>query len=174
MGTINYGASDYITLGVRPYGFCDFEADPDFMKEIRAQVKEYGGTVDEAIYDYIYNCYGDDLANITSLLNQHDFKYYHISIKSGYYEGFYLDIESNYGVAFDSWQDKREAQKEITEIKQFLIDCAGCGLVACYPGWCTGYDDYKGTIKAIKAAVKEMRGEARTTPTWAQYEREAG
>ena len=57
------------------------------------------------------------------------------------------------------------------EIKQFLIDCAGLGLVQCSPGWCTGYNDYNGTIKAIKAAIKEMRDELRTIPTWAQYNR---
>lgn len=31
--------------------------------------------------------------------------------------------------------------------------------------------DYNGTIKAIKAAIKEMRDELRTIPTWAQYNR---
>lgn len=45
------------------------------------------------------------------------------------------------------------------------------GLVQCSPGWCTGYNDYKGTIVAIKAAIKEMREEVKTIPTWAQYER---
>lgn len=32
-------------------------------------------------------------------------------------------------------------------------------------------NDYNGTIKAIKAAIKEMRDELRTIPTWAQYNR---
>lgn len=50
-------------------------------------------------------------------------------------------------------------------------NCAGLGLVQCSPGWCTGYNDYNGTIKAIKAAIKEMRDELRTIPTWAQYNR---
>lgn len=81
------------------------------------------------------------------------------------------DIENNFPVALDSWQDRRDANKEITEIKRFLIECAGLGLVECFPGWCTGYSDYNGTITAIRAAVKEMRDELRTIPTWTQYNR---
>lgn len=91
--------------------------------------------------------------------------------KYGNYEGFTLDIENNFPIAFDGWEDRREANKEITEIKEFLIACAGLGLVECSPGWCTGYNDYKGTIAAIKAAIKNMREEVKRTPTWAQYEK---
>lgn len=109
--------------------------------------------------------------NIEIELKTHSFYYFHVVIKPGYYEGFTLDIENNFPVCYDSWEDKRAAQKEITELKQFLIDCAGLGLVKCSLGWCTGYSDYKGTIKAIKAAIKEMREEIKTVPTWAQYER---
>ena len=145
MGAINYFTSDYITMGLRPYDRTDFENDLDFMEA--------------------------DFANIETELNKHSFQYYHITIKPGYYEGFTLDIENNFPVAFDSWEDRKEANKEITEIKGFLIDCAGFGLVQCSPGWCTGYNDYKGTIVAIKAAIKEMREEVKRTPTWAQYER---
>ena len=45
-------------------------------------------------------------------------------------------------------------------------------LVVCYPGWCTGYEDYKGTCKVIVAAIKGMRDEVKITPTWTQYEQE--
>ena len=33
----------------------------------------------------------------------------------------------------------------------------------CYPGWCTGYEDYKGTCKAIVAAIKGIRDEVKIT-----------
>lgn len=172
MGAINYFTSDYITMGLRPYERTDFESDLDFMEEAREQVREYGGTVESIIDNYISEYYEEDFSNIETELNKHNFQYYHIAIKPGYYEGFTLDIENNYPVALDSWEDRRDANKEITEIKQFLIACAGFGLVQCSPGWCTGYNDYKGTIAAIKAVVKEMREEVKRTPTWAQYERE--
>lgn len=171
MGAVNYLASDYITLGLRPYDSWDLENDLKFMEEIKNEEDEYGGTIENAIANYIEDCYSCDYENIKTELEKHNFHYYHIVIKPGYYEGFTLDIENNYPVALDSWEDRRGANKEITEIKQFLIACAGLGLVQCSPGWCTGYNDYNGTITAIKAAVKEMRDELRTIPTWAQYNR---
>ena len=155
MGAINYYTSDYITMGLRPYDIEDF-------------TDENG--ID---YDEIQFCYDCDYENIETELNKHDFYYFHVTIKPGYYEGFTLDIENNFPVALDSWEDRNAANKEITEIKQFLIDCAGLGLVQCFPGWCTGYNDYNGTIKAIKNAIKEMRQENKSVPTWAQYNKGA-
>ena len=171
MGTINYFTSDYITLGLRPYDRYDLENDHDFMEELQREVDEYGGTLESALDIYINDSYECDYDNIKTELEKHCFHYYHITIKPGYYEGFTLDIENNFSVALDSWEDRRDANKEITEIKQFLIDCAGLGLVECSPGWCTGYSDYNGTIQAIKTAIKEMRSELKTVPTWTQYNR---
>lgn len=171
MGAVNYFTSDYITLGLRPYDRYDLENDHDFMEGLQAEVNEYGGTLESALDSYINDSYECDYVNIKTELEKHCFHYYHITIKPGYYEGFTLDIENNFPVALDSWEDRRDANKEITEIKQFLIDCAGLGLVKCSPGWCTGYSDYNGTIQAIKAAIKEMRSELKTVPTWAQYNR---
>lgn len=167
MGAVNYFTSDYITLGIKPYDYNDFENDSELMEEIREQ----GCNAQEYINDLIASYYEDDFANIEHELNKYSFYYFHITIKPGYYEGFTLDIENNFPVAFDGWEDKRDAQKEITVIKQFLIDCAGMGLVQCFPGWCTGYSDYKSTVQAIKAAVKGMREVVKSTPTWTQYER---
>lgn len=171
MGAINYCTSNYITMGLRPYDKYELTSDHDFMEALQAQVDEYGGTVEAALDSYITECYSCDYDNIKTELEKHYFYYYHITIKPGYYDGFTLDIENNFPVALASWEDRREAMKEITEIKQFLIDCAGLGLVACFPGWCTRYSDYNGTIQAIKAAIKEMRSELKTIPTWTQYNR---
>ena len=171
MGAVNYYTSDYITMGLVPYSVYDFEQDTAFMRELQEEVKEYGGTVEEALNSYISDCYDNDRMNIENELEKHNFYYYHITIKPGYYEGFTLDIENNFPIALDRWEDRRNASKEITEIKQFLIECAGFGLVQCSPGWCARYNDYKGTIKAIKAAIKKMRDELRTIPTVAQYNR---
>lgn len=154
MGAVNYFTSDYITLGLRPYDTDDFTDE--------------NNNID---YDEINYCYESDYENIKCELEKHYFYYYHVTIKPGYYEGFTLNIENNFPVALDSWEDRRDANKEITEIKQFLIACAGLGLVKCSPGWCTGYSDYNGTIQAIKAAIKEMRSELKTISTWLQYER---
>jgi hypothetical protein len=171
VGAINYYTSDYITLGVKPYDYDDFANDADFMEEAQNNIDEYGGTIESEIYSYIQECYACDLMNVETALKHYDFYYFYVAIKYGYYEGFTIDIENNFSVAFDTWEDKQLAQKEITRLKEFLIECAGLGLVSCSPGWCTGYSDYKGTLTRISSAVREMREEVRRTPTWAQYNR---
>ena len=171
MGAINFYTSDYITLAIKPYDIDDFKSDKEFMQEMEEETKEYSGTLDDNIYSYIEDCYECDRENVETILNKYDFTYYHIAIKYGYYESFSLDIENNYGVAYDDWTDKAAAQKEITQIKTMLIELAGVGMVATFPGWCTTYFNYDCTIGKIKRAIKEMREEVKQTPTWKQYER---
>lgn len=173
MGAVNYFTSDYITMGIKPYDEYDLENDSNFMEAIQEEVNEYGGTIDGAIESYIQTSYEDDEANVSAILEKYSFYYYHVTIKPGYYEGFTLDIESNFSVAFDGWEDKRSAQREITSLKKCLLECAGVGMVECWPGWCTKYKDYEGTCKAIGAAIKAMRDEVKNTPTWRQYERKS-
>lgn len=174
MGTINYKTSDYITLGVEPYDVADFVNDSEFIswaEELNIDTRDEAATI-SAAYDVINQYYFEDMANVKAILNRYSFYHYHVTIEPGYYEGFSLNIENNYPVAFDSWEDKREAQKEITQIKAFLKECAGVGLVEVWPGWCTTYRSYPETIAAINEAVKDMREEARRTPTWLWYERD--
>lgn len=152
MGAINYGSNNYINLGVNVdclrdvYGY-EYE---DFYTEI----------------DFLYE-------EITTILDKYNFHYFHITIKSGYYEGFYIDIENNFSICFDDYTEKKEAQKEITQLKHFLNECANNGLVQYFPGWCTSYGDYASTKKAINEAIKTMREEVNSTPTWMQYNKGA-
>lgn len=147
MGAINYFTSDYITMGIKPYSV-----------EMNDFDREYA--------------YSADFENINDILSSYDFYYFHVKIKPGYYEGFTLDIENNFSIAFDGWEDKQDAQREITSLKKCLLKCAGAGMVQCSPGWIPAYNDYKGTCKAIGNAIKIMREELKNTPTWAQYARE--
>jgi hypothetical protein len=170
MGTINYGSSNYITIGYKPEDPATFLQDPDFLEWIES---EYPETDPEEMARETAAAYQEDCyIECENLLKAYSFYYYHVTIKYGYYEGFYIDIENNFGICYNDCYDRPEAQKEITKIKQFLIDCANLGLVEVWPGWCTSYKDYQATMNSIKEAVKEMRTEARTTPTWLQYERE--
>ena len=139
MGAINYGTSDYISIGLNVSGDFDEWEQEERRDEIAAILENYG------------------------------FWYFHVTLKSGYYEGFYIDIENNFPVYFDDCTEKRDAQKEITEIKRFLLDCTAAGLVQYFPGWGTGYSTAKETRAAINAAIKEMRQEVQTTPTYRQH-----
>ena len=148
MGTINYYTSDYITLG---YNCNNIESDDDYL--------------------FI----NDDYEQIDYILSKENFYYFHVTLKPGYYEGFSIDIEYNFGYSLDSWQDRREAQKEITRIKAFLESCINnFGCVAVSPGWCTAYYSRPDTLLKLKQAIKEMRDTVNSAPTWAQVRRAEG
>lgn len=120
--------------------------------------------LDQNDIEWLYDC-------IKKELNKYSFWYYHVTIEPGYYEGFSIRIENNFPVAFDNFEEKREAQKEITQLKDFLLNCIEGGLCACFPGWCTGYLNYNDSRKKVSEATKEMRKEIASTPTWLWYER---
>ena len=169
MGTINYKTSDYITMGSRIQNYSDFENDSYFLEEMKEEIDRCG--LENVIYSEIEENYDCDRLNVETYLNQHNFVFYHVTIEPGYYEGFSINIENNFPVAYNDREEKRQAQKEITELKQFLLDCAGAGIAVVYPGWCTTELNYNDSVKAIKAAIKEIREESKAIPTWLWYER---
>ena len=169
MGTINIMTSDYITLSIKPYEYDDFTSDDGFMTENADIIEQYGE--ETIINDTIQSYYEADRENAETILKNYNFHYYHVRIIPGYYESLSIDIENNYGIAYDSYRDKADAQKEITKLKQCLLDLAGVGFVETFPGWCMSYSDYNETVKAINNAVKDMRQEVKNIPTWNQYER---
>ena len=154
MGAINYGMSDYITIG---YNCNNIDYDDNFY----------------------YELIQDDFDQVKYILKQYNFNYFDVRLNPGYYEGFYIDIKFNcncdfYGNDyFYSYEDKQLAQKEITQIKKFLLSCLDFGCCAVYPGWCTGYANYKTTLQEIDAAIQKMRETVKTTPTWARLKKYA-
>lgn len=143
MGTINYKTSDYITIGYNCNNI-DYE--------------------DEYYHEIIQDCF--DQAAITRA--RYNFYYFHVSVEPGYYEGFSININFNMSYCFDNYREKREALKEITQIKKFLMECINdFECCAVWPGWCTKYLDYKSTLKELDAAIREMRETVKSTPTWA-------
>lgn len=144
MGAINYFTSDYLTIGYNLSGI-DY-SDDDFSFD---------------------NIVQDDYDNIEILLKNYNFYYFDVKIKPGYYDGFSINIEFNFGWCFDCYQDRKDAQKEITNIKEFLLKCIqnyNCCAVA--PGWCTTYYNYQESLKKLNDAIKEMRATVDSTPTF--------
>lgn len=89
---------------------------------------------------------------------------YKVSIKPGYYEGFSVYIENYLPVCFYSWQEKKEAYEEISFLAKCLLECIDCGLVQCWPGWCTAYASKEYSYKGLFAAVEEMKEDVKKTP----------
>lgn len=142
MGAINYKTSDYITVG---YNCNNIDYDDAFY------------------FEYI----NDEYDNINYMLQNYNFYYFNVKLVPGYYEGFSIDIEFNFGYCFDSYLDKKEALKEITQIKHFLLYCINdFNCCAISPGWCTIYYDYKESLKKLKDAIKDMKEQIKNTPTY--------
>lgn len=173
MGAVNYKTSDYITLAINPAGYYELENDPDFMEYAREEMERSGAKLESIMEAELESIAEADAENAEAIMSKYSFYYYHVKLEPGYYEGLSIDIENNFGLCYDSYQDKQEAQKEITEIKNMLLELAAVGFVACGPGWCTSYSNYNETLQKIREAVREMREEVRSTPTWRQYERES-
>lgn len=144
MGTINYGTSDYITIGYDCNNY------------------------DEA--DIFHNDYVSDLyKEIYHILKAEKFNAFSVELEPGYYEGFYIDIHFDFEYFYD-YIEKQEAQKEITAIKKFLLECINnYKCVAVFPGWCMGYANYKDTLKELNRAIKQMRADVKSTPTAKNY-----
>ena len=141
MGTINYCTSDYITLG---YNTNNIDYDDFYCDDINYEFDE-----------------------IAALLRNEYFYYFHITLKPGYYEGFTIDIENNFKYCFDNYNEKLQALKELTQIKNFLLYIVdNFNISVVYPGWCTSYGNYKKTISEINNTIKNMRTEVKTTPTY--------
>ena len=153
MGAVNYHTRKYVTLGLEPYGF-----------------DEYTDENGETDFDERWEDMEVDAMNVECILKKYRFHYFNVTIQAGYYEGFSIDIDDVYSI-YDDAYDKRDALREATQVRRFLIECANAGLCACRPGWCTAYLDYKETLKEINRATKEMKDEIKHTPTWASYRR---
>lgn len=150
MGAINYKTSDYITIGYN----CN-----------------YINYDDDAFYHDIISDYYEQ---VKQTLEKQNFYYFHIKLIPGYYEGFSIDIEFNFGVCFDNYVDKKEAQKEITRVRTFLTTCINdfeCCVV--YPGWCTTYLNYEKSWLKLNEAIKDLRQTVKNTPTYLQYNKGA-
>lgn len=155
MGTINYKQSDFITLGLELFDSRDFEDE--------------SGKVD---HEAMRLSYEDARESIEAVLSKYAFYYFHVTTKPGYYEGFTLDIEENFGLCYDCYADKLAALKEVTQLKKLLLECADNGLCEIHPGWVTTYRSHDDTVKGIRAAIKELREIIKSTPTYTVLERQ--
>lgn len=168
MGSINYHTSEYITLAVKPLEIEEVLQDPYFFEWADSIVRSWTGsaTLEALAVDRIYNDYQDIYNTAKNIIGDYDFERYELHTLPGYEEGYSIDVECCLPGHFDTYQHKKEAQKEVTQVKECLIRLVKeCGFRECFPSWSTSYSDEKDTIKGINEAIKLMRKEIAITET---------
>lgn len=150
MGAINYGSNEYFNIGVNPENYwIENENGKNEFLDFEMQ------------WDY---------EQVENILSKYHFDYFNISIESGYYEGFYININFDY-----LWVESYEKPlilKELTQIKLLLLECCNYGLVKYSAGWCMGYSDTSNTINSIKTRIKELKEYFKHYPTYNIYRKE--
>ena len=154
MGTINYGTSDYITMGF------NLDVEPEYREDNLFWAEE-------------------DFRVVDDIIKRYGFEYFKVTLEPGYYEGFYVDIKENYIKTYDwgktecidSYEERQAISREITAMREFLNELADMHMVSVYPGWGTGYADRKQTRADINEAIRSMRYELKSTPTWSVVQR---
>lgn len=152
MGSINYKSNNIITIGY------------NIPKKEKEAEKEDG-----ADYEALY--YDDELFNyeeVKNILKKYNFNFLDVKIEAGYYQGFYIDLDFNY-IYFYNTEEKKEALKEATQLKKFLLKIIRFEMVSCFPGWCTTCRTEEETKKEIKEAIKELKEEIKNTLTAKNY-----
>lgn len=152
MGAINYKSNNIITLGY------------NIPKKEEEAEKEDG-----ANYEALY--YDDEMFNyeeVKNILKKYNFNFLDVKLAAGYYQGFYIDLDFDY-IYFDNSKDKKEALKEATQLKKFLLEIIYFDMVSCFPGWCTTYRTEEETKKEIKEAIKQLKEKIKNTLTEKKY-----
>lgn len=145
MGAINYRTNKYITLGLNTN---EIEDDEDNFYYIQDIFEKCEKIIEKSI----------------------DFDYFQLTIKEGYYNGFFLDIDFLDFIYFDNIKEKNETIKEATKLKKILIELVEtCSLVACFPNWYTTYLNEEETKKEINKAIKEIKSDLQKIPIYKNY-----
>ena len=158
MGAINYGRSKYITLG--------YNTDVLYEEKEELEDNDIYYDVDDTIYS--------QFEELEYIVGKYNFDYFDVKLKSGYYDGFYLEIKDNEYVYFDDMKEREDVLKEISVLKKLLLELIDNGLLVCYPWWVTKWLNDVESIKEVNKAIATIRKDIRKIPTYRTYKRMKG
>lgn len=158
MGAINYGRSKYITLG--------YNTDDLYEEKEELEDNDIYYDVDDTIYS--------QFEELEYIVGKYNFDYFDVKLKSGYYDGFYLEIKDNEYVYFDNMQEREDVLKEVSALKKLLLELIDNGLLVCYPWWVTKWLNDVESIKEVNKAIAIIRKDIRKIPTYRTYKRMKG
>ena len=115
-----------------------------------------------------------DFEEVKEELKKYNFYYFNLLVDFGYYEGFSLRLEEeNTRWIYHNHKEKAEALKELTQIKNILIQFINNGLLkGAYPSWVTSYPTQADTIRQIKEIIKSYKEEIKSSYTEATAKRQ--
>ena len=121
-------------------------------------------TEEEQEEEYFYNY---ELEETQAQLDKLNLYYFNLSINYGYYDGFYIVLGyENIPYIYNNSQEKAETLKELTAIKNILIELVKKGLLkGCYPNWVTTRLNTAETLRQIKRIIKALKEETKETYT---------
>lgn len=144
MGTVNYGTGEYITLAYQPV-----EDDSQENQE------KFGDLYLNMKVDSIFNEYGD-------------FEFLEVIRDNGYYEGFYVAINTGdlVGAGFYNKDQMLDAFLELERVRKLLVELLDAGLFVCHPGWCTGWLNYGESLNEINQCIAKISSDISITPVY--------
>lgn len=144
VGTVNYGTGEYITLAYQPV-----EDDSQENQE------KFGDLYLNMKVDSIFNEYGD-------------FEFLEVIRDNGYYEGFYVAINTGdlVGAGFYNKDQMLDAFLELERVRKLLVELLDAGLFVCHPGWCTGWLNYGESLNEINQCIAKISSDISITPVY--------
>ena len=160
MGTISYGTNKYITMGLKPF---DFE---DTKKALEECISDDISFADDDVYEQMNVETEESRNNVEEILKDVSLDYFRLSIEPGYYEGFYIKIESDFEGNLDDENDKTKAREETQTLKDTLKAILEADSFVCVasPGWCMAYYDKEESLRRIDEAMDEILGDIEKEP----------
>lgn len=149
MGTINYKASDIITLGY------NVPSELDYSEEEIKEILEGGF---EDIQDYINIDTEDVYSLCKDIVDRYNFYWFKVELEGGYYDGFYLDLSVDYTAEYLEQDDKDEIREEIKNLKKMLYELLDY-MNVCSPWWCTTWYNFKEGTDKIDEAMDKLNEE---------------
>lgn len=171
MGAINYGSNNII--GSFGYSWINYFPSEEDIKQCREDYdlseEDYTDEdIENRILDDSHDMMEEDMEEVRRHLC--GYKYYDVKVEYGYYEGFYIDIDDKF-LYLDSYEQKKEMQKELTKLKKeltYVIE--NFGVRVCYPGWCTGWEkEIKDSLRELNVGIQEERKRIKELRTEKQF-----
>lgn len=182
MGAINLASGNIITLGyddyrvisgeeLREWAIEEFETNEYYQElytldeyiKLRAE-DDYDEMIADMTSDLYRACKSviDELRLFTDLIN--------VLITPGYYSGFSVTVDIDTWKCFNDYNEKEPVMndvKDIQEVLNKLVDSYNLNVV--HPWWCTTWENYEESKKAIKKAMAELRRKIKAIPCYSRY-----